>query len=73
MRQPVELSVQSGHHQQFSSPLCCQTRTLPSAIFTYLNQPGGEQGAARLALVSIAIALAALVASEWLARRLKRG
>jgi molybdate transport system permease protein len=44
-----------------------------SAIFTYLNQPGGEVGAARLALVSIAIALGALVASEWVARRLKRG
>jgi molybdate transport system permease protein len=50
-----------------------QTRTLPSAIFTYLNQPGGESGAARLALLSIALALGALVASEWVARRLKRG
>jgi molybdate transport system permease protein len=56
----------------FAANIAGQTRTLPSAIFTYLNQPGGEEGAARLALVSVAIALAALVASEWLARRLKR-
>lgn len=57
----------------FAANIAGQTRTLPSAIFTYLNQPGGEAGAARLALVSIAIALGALVASEWVARRLKRG
>jgi molybdate transport system permease protein len=57
----------------FAANIAGQTRTLPSAIFTYLNQPGGEAGAARLSLVAIAIALAALVASEWVARRLKRG
>ncbi len=57
----------------FAANIAGQTRTLPSAIFTYLNQPGGEAGAARLALVSVAIARAALVASEGLARRLKRG
>lgn len=57
----------------FAANIAGQTRTLPSAIFTYLNQPGGEEGAARLSLVAIALSLAALVASEWLARRLKRG
>jgi len=57
----------------FAANIAGQTRTLPSAIFTYLNQPGGEEGAARLSLVAISLSLAALVASEWLARRLKRG
>ena len=56
----------------FVANIAGQTRTLPSAIFTYLNQPGGEAGAARLAVLSIALALGALVASEWFARRLKR-
>ena len=56
----------------FVANIAGQTRTLPSAIFTYLNQPGGEAGAARLAFLSIALALGALVASEWCARRLKR-
>ena len=57
----------------FVANIAGQTRTLPSAIFTYLNQPGGESGAARLALLSMILALGALVASEWVARRLKRG
>lgn len=57
----------------FAANIPGQTRTLPTAIFTYLNQPGAEASAARLAGLSIALALAALVASEWAARRLKRG
>ena len=50
-----------------------QTRTLPAAIYTCLNQPGGEAAAARLVLLSVALSLAALVGSEWLARRMRRG
>jgi molybdate transport system permease protein len=49
-----------------------ETRTIPLAIFTYLNQPGGEAATARLAAISIALSLVALVVSEWTSRRLKR-
>jgi molybdate transport system permease protein len=48
------------------------TQTLPSAIYTYTQIPGGDAGAFRLTLISIAIAMAALVASEALARRISR-
>jgi molybdate transport system permease protein len=50
-----------------------ETRTLPLQIYNLLQVPGGEAGALRLSLVSIAIAFAALMASEWLARRTSRG
>ena len=56
----------------FVSNIAGQTRTLPAAIYTYLNQPDGEAAAARLVVISIAIALTALVASEWTARRMRR-
>jgi molybdate transport system permease protein len=42
---------------------------LPSAIYTFTQIPGGEAGAMRLTLVSIVIAMGALVVSELLARR----
>ena len=50
-----------------------ETQTLPSAIYTFLQVPGGEGGALRLTAVSVAIAMAALVVSEFLARRAGRG
>jgi molybdate transport system permease protein len=53
----------------FVSNIPGETRTLPTAIYTYTQVPGGDAGAFRLAMVAIAIALAALVISEWLARR----
>ncbi|MEP5151750.1 molybdate ABC transporter permease subunit [Planktotalea sp.] len=46
-----------------------QTETLPSAIYTLLQVPGGETAALRLILLSVAISIAALVLSEMLARR----
>jgi len=46
-----------------------ETRTVPLAIYSYLHQPGGEAGAARLAALSIAIAVLALFVSHWLTRR----
>ncbi|MCO5072407.1 MAG: molybdate ABC transporter permease subunit, partial [Rhizobiaceae bacterium] len=49
-----------------------ETQTLPSAIYTFIQVPGGETGALRLTLVSVVIAMAALVASEVLARRVTR-
>jgi molybdate transport system permease protein len=49
-----------------------ETQTLPTAIYTLLQVPGGETGAFRLTLVSIAIAMAALLLSEAVARRVAR-
>lgn len=49
-----------------------ETRTLPLAVYTYLQTPGGEAAALRLVLLSVLFALAALVLSEHLARRARR-
>jgi molybdate transport system permease protein len=46
-----------------------ETQTISAAIYTFTQIPGGDAAAGRLVLVAIVIALAALVASEWLARR----
>lgn len=56
----------------FVSNIPGQTQTLPSAIYTFLQVPGGENAALRLVLVSIAVAIAALAVSEWLASRARR-
>lgn len=46
-----------------------ETRTLPLAIYTYIQTPGGDLPALRLVVLSIAVALAALMASEVLERK----
>jgi len=56
----------------FVSNIEGETQTLPSAIYTFTQIPGGELGAMRLTLVSIAISMAALLVSELLARRVGR-
>ncbi len=56
----------------FVSNIPGQTQTLPSAIYSFLQVPGGESDAARLVLVAIAIAMTALLASEWVGRRIAR-
>jgi molybdate transport system permease protein len=56
----------------FVSNIPGETQTLPSAIYTFTQVPGGELGALRLTLVSVAVAMAALVASEVFARRISR-
>ncbi len=53
----------------FVSNIPGETQTLPSAIYTFTQVPGGDAGAMRLTLVSICIAMVALVASEIMARR----
>jgi molybdate transport system permease protein len=53
----------------FVSNIPGETQTLPSAIYTFTQIPGGEMGAMRLTLVSIAISMAALIVSELMARR----
>ncbi len=56
----------------FVSNIPGETQTLPSAIYTLTQVPGGDVGALRLTLVSVAIAMLALLASEVLARRLEK-
>jgi len=56
----------------FVSNIPGETQTLPSAIYTFTQVPGGDAGALRLTCVSIVISIAALLASELLARRASR-
>ena len=56
----------------FVSNIPGETQTLPSAIYTLTQVPGGEAGAMRLTLISIAISVAALILSEALARLVGR-
>jgi molybdate transport system permease protein len=55
----------------FAANIEGETRTLPLAIYTALQAPGGEAAAARLACVSILLALSGLALSEWLNARLR--
>lgn len=56
----------------FVSNIPGQTRTLPLALYSLVQSPGGEQGALRLCLIAVAVSLAALVVSEALSRRLAK-
>jgi molybdate transport system permease protein len=56
----------------FVSNIPGETQTLPTAIYSLLQVPGGERGAFRLTLVSIAIAMVALLLSEAVGRRVAR-
>lgn len=53
----------------FVSSIPGETRTLPIAIYSALQVPGGEAMVTRLAVISVLLSLAALIASETLARR----
>jgi len=53
----------------FVSNIPGQTQTISAAIYTYTQVPGGDAAALRLVVVAVAISLAALVVSEWFARR----
>ena len=53
----------------FVSNIPGETQTISAAIYTLTQIPGGDAEAGRLVLVAIVLALAALIASEWLARR----
>jgi len=56
----------------FVSNIPGETRTLPLAIYSLIQTPGGEQGALRLAVIAVILALIALAGSELLARHLRR-
>jgi len=56
----------------FVSNIPGETQTLPSAIYTFTQVPGGDAGALRLSIIAVIIAALALLASEFLARRVTR-
>ncbi len=56
----------------FVSNIPGETQTLPTALYTFTQVPGGDLQALRLTLISIALALAALIVSEILSRRATR-
>ena len=53
----------------FVSNIPGETQTISAAIYTLTQVPGGDAAAMKLVIVSIVISFAALIASEWLARR----
>ena len=53
----------------FVSNIPGETQTLPLAIYSALQVPGAEAMVTRLALLSVALSLGALILSEWLVRR----
>lgn len=56
----------------FVSNIPGKTQTLPSAIYTFTQVPGGDAGAMRLTIVSVVVSTAALLGSEFMARRVAR-
>ena len=56
----------------FVSNIPGQTQTLPSAIYAFLQVPGGESAALRLVAISVAVAMGAIVLSEVFAQRLAK-
>ena len=53
----------------FVSNIPGETQTISAAIYTLTQVPGGDAAALSLVIVAVIISLAALIASEWLARR----
>jgi len=56
----------------FAASIPGETRTLPLALHSFLQMPGGEDAALRVLALSVTVAVAALVASEILVRRATR-
>ena len=56
----------------FVSNIPGQTQTLPSAIYSFLQVPDGDASAFRLVLIAVAIAMVALILSEWVGRAVAR-
>jgi molybdate transport system permease protein len=56
----------------FVSNIPGETQTIPSAIYSLIQTPGGDGAALRLTAVSVAISLGALLVSEAIARRARR-
>ena len=56
----------------FVSNIPGETRTLPLALYTAVQSPGGEGAALRLVMISVVLALGALITSEYLTRRTRK-
>ena len=56
----------------FVSNIPGQTQTIPSAIYAFLQVPGGQEAAGRLVIVAVVIAMSALLLSEFVARRVAK-
>ncbi len=54
----------------FVSNIPGQTQTLPSAIYAFLQVPGGETSALRLVIIAVVIAMGALLLSEVVSKRI---
>jgi molybdate transport system permease protein len=55
----------------FAANIPGETRTLPLALYTALQSPGGDREAARLAALSIGLGVGGLLLAEWFARRVR--
>jgi molybdate transport system permease protein len=55
----------------FVSNIPGETRTLPIALYSALQTPGGDAAAGRLAALSLSLGLGGLLLSEWFARRVR--
>ncbi|HTH17205.1 MAG TPA: molybdate ABC transporter permease subunit [Magnetospirillum sp.] len=55
----------------FVSNIPGETRTLPIALYALTQVPGGDEAALRLCIISVVVAFAALLASEFLSRRVQ--
>ena len=56
----------------FVSNIPGETRTLPLAIYTFTQVPGGDAAALRLSIIAIALSVLALMLSEWFVQRAQR-
>ena len=56
----------------FVSNIPGETQTLPSLLYTFTQVPGGDMGALRLSIISIAVSMLALLAAELFGRRMAR-
>jgi molybdate transport system permease protein len=61
-----------GATMTFAGNLAGETRTLPLAVYSAMQSPGGSDAAMRLVVLSVLMALGALTASELLVRRARR-
>lgn len=61
----------------FAGNILGETRTLPLAIYSYLQVPGGEAPALRLVLISMVLSVGALILSDalarWVTKRIRGG
>ena len=62
-------SANSARRSRSSPTFPARPQTLPLAIYTFTQVPGGDAQALRLSIIAVVLSVVALVASEWLTRR----